>query len=55
LGDKGLFVWDGNFYALDLTERLGVEEDGGLVRIGVLHYNTDEEIERLLAELPSLG
>jgi cysteine desulfurase family protein (TIGR01976 family) len=55
LGDKGLFVWDGNFYALDLTERLGIEDDGGLVRIGVLHYNTEEEIERLLAELQSLG
>jgi cysteine desulfurase family protein (TIGR01976 family) len=55
LGEKGLFTWDGNFYALDLTERLGVEGDGGLLRIGVLHYNTEEEIERLLAELRSLS
>lgn len=55
LGDRGLFVWDGNFHALDLTERLGVEESGGLVRIGVLHYNTAEEIERLLKELKAIA
>jgi selenocysteine lyase/cysteine desulfurase len=54
LGDKGLFTWDGNFYALDLTEHLGVEDQGGLLRIGIVHYNTAEEIERLLAELRSL-
>lgn len=55
LGEKGLFTWDGNFYALDLTERLGVEESGGLLRIGVLHYNTEVEIERLLAELRAIA
>lgn len=55
LGDKGLFVWDGNFYALDLTERLGVENSGGLLRIGVLHYNTVEEIDRLLNELRAIA
>jgi selenocysteine lyase/cysteine desulfurase len=55
LGDRGLFTWDGNFYALDLTERLGVEDDGGLVRIGMLHYNSEEEIERLLGELRGLA
>ena len=54
LGEHGLFTWDGNFYALDLTERLGVEDKGGLLRIGVLHYNTAEEIERLLNELRHL-
>ncbi len=54
LGDKGLFTWDGNFYALDLTERLGVEDQGGLLRIGVLHYNTEEEIGRLLNELRAM-
>jgi cysteine desulfurase family protein (TIGR01976 family) len=55
LGDKGLFTWDGNFYALDLTERLGIEDQGGLLRIGVLHYNTEEEIGRLLRELRALA
>jgi len=54
LGDKGLFTWDGNFYALDLTERLGIEDQGGLLRIGVLHYNTEEEVDRLLHELKNL-
>jgi cysteine desulfurase family protein (TIGR01976 family) len=54
LGDKGLFTWDGNFYALDLTEQLGIEDEGGLLRIGVLHYNTTEEIDRLLAELRTM-
>ena len=54
LGEKGLFTWDGNFYALDLTEQLGIENDGGLLRIGVLHYNTEEEIDRLLAELRTM-
>jgi selenocysteine lyase/cysteine desulfurase len=55
LGEKGLFTWDGNFYALDLTERLGIETQGGLLRIGVLHYNTEDEIDRLLAELKAIA
>ena len=51
LGDRGIFTWDGNYYALNLTERLGVEHDGGFLRIGFVHYNTEEEVERVLAEL----
>ncbi len=51
LGDHGIFTWDGNYYALNLTERLGVEQHGGLLRIGLVHYNTMEEVERLLAAL----
>jgi cysteine desulfurase family protein (TIGR01976 family) len=51
LGERGIFVWDGNFYALNLTERLGVESSGGLLRIGLAHYNTLEEVHRLLNEL----
>jgi cysteine desulfurase family protein (TIGR01976 family) len=51
LGDRGIFTWDGNYYALNLTERLGVEQHGGLLRIGLVHYNTTEEVERLLAAL----
>ncbi|HEV2289696.1 MAG TPA: cysteine desulfurase-like protein [Candidatus Acidoferrales bacterium] len=51
LGDRGIFTWDGNYYALNLTERLGVEKDGGLLRIGLVHYNTVEEVERLLRAL----
>jgi cysteine desulfurase family protein (TIGR01976 family) len=51
LGDRGIFTWDGNYYALNLTERLGVEQHGGLLRIGLVHYNTMEEVERLLTAL----
>src|ERR1700686_3993496 len=51
LGDRGIFTWDGNYYALNLTERLGVEKSGGLLRIGLVHYNTAEEVDRLLAAL----
>jgi len=51
LGERGIFTWDGNYYALNLTERLGVEASGGLLRIGLVHYNTAEEVDRLLAAL----
>jgi len=51
LGKRGIFTWDGNYYALNLTERLGVEARGGLLRIGLVHYNTAEEVDRLLAAL----
>jgi selenocysteine lyase/cysteine desulfurase len=51
LGRRGIFTWDGNYYALNLTERLGVEASGGLLRIGLVHYNTAEEVDRLLAAL----
>jgi cysteine desulfurase family protein (TIGR01976 family) len=51
LGQRGIFTWDGNYYALNLTERLGVEAQGGLLRIGLVHYNTIEELDRLLAAL----
>src|SRR5262249_12061699 len=51
LAELGFFTWDGNYYALNLTERLDVEKDGGFLRIGLAHYNTAEEVERLLAAL----
>ena len=46
LDKAGIYVWDGNYYALNVTERLGVEDSGGMVRIGPVHYNTVEEVER---------
>ena len=55
LGAQGIFVWDGNYYAINLAERLHVEQDGGMVRIGLVHYNTADEIERLLAALRGLA
>jgi len=47
LAQQGIYVWDGNYYALNVTERLGVEESGGMVRVGAVHYNTLEEVEQL--------
>jgi selenocysteine lyase/cysteine desulfurase len=55
LGQEGIFVWDGNYYALAVTERLGVEESGGMVRVGIAHYNTTAEVDRLLAVVNDLA
>ena len=55
LGDRGFFTWDGNYYALNLTEQLGVERSGGFLRIGLVHYNTMDEVERLLAALREIA
>jgi len=55
LGERGIFTWDGNYYALNLSERLGVEPSGGMLRIGLVHYNTAEEVDRLLAALRALA
>ena len=55
LGDRGIFTWDGNFYALNLSERLGVEQKGGVLRVGIVHYNTAEEIDRLLDALEAFA
>ena len=54
LGERGFFVGDGSFYALNLTERLNVESDGGFLRIGLAHYNTAEEVDRLLAAMRAI-
>jgi selenocysteine lyase/cysteine desulfurase len=51
LGEAQIYVWSGNFYALEVTTALGLEDKGGLVRIGVVHYNTHAEIERLVEQL----
>lgn len=55
LGERGLFVWDGDFYAVTLVERLGLAEKGGLVRVGLAPYNTAEEIDRLLEAVEELA
>jgi selenocysteine lyase/cysteine desulfurase len=54
LGERGIFVWDGHYYAIELMERLGLLETGGAVRIGFCHYNTPEEVDRVLEALASL-
>ena len=55
LGERGFFTWDGNYYALNLTERLDVEKDGGFLRIGLAHYNTAEEVQRFLSALREIA
>jgi cysteine desulfurase family protein (TIGR01976 family) len=54
LGDRGIAVWDGDFYATGLMERLGLAPDG-VVRIGLTHYNTRAEVDRLADELAALA
>ncbi len=54
LGERGFAVWWGNYYALEVMKRLGLEDDGGAVRVGFVHYNTAEEVDRLLGELARL-
>lgn len=48
---QNIFAWEGNFYALAISERLGVEQSGGLLRLGLAHYNTAEEVDRCLRVL----
>jgi len=55
LAAQGIYVWDGNYYALNVTERLGVEEQGGMVRVGPVHYNTVEEVAKLKEALLGIG
>ena len=53
LAEDGIFVWDGNYYAVPLSEAIGLEPDGS-VRIGLLHYNTEVEVDRLLERIAAL-
>ena len=54
LAGRDIYVWHGNMYALELTERLRLEKSGGLLRLGLVHYNTAEEIDRLVRALDEL-
>jgi cysteine desulfurase family protein (TIGR01976 family) len=54
LGDAGFAVWQGNYYAVEVMKRLGLEDSGGAVRAGIVHYNTADEVDGLLAELAGL-
>lgn len=58
LDKENIYVWDGNYYALAVTERLGLEESGGMVRVGPVHYNAVEEIHRFgeaLGKISAVG
>ncbi len=54
LDERNIFVWDGHFYAVSAIERLGLESSGGLVRVGLCHYNTFDEVESLLSALSTI-
>jgi len=51
----GIYAWNGNYYAPEVTRRLGLEGSGGMVRVGAVHYNTMEEVERLVAAVGSIA
>ncbi len=51
---QNINLWDGNYYAISVTERLGLEESGGMLRVGPVHYNTLEEAGRLREALRGL-
>ena len=51
LGRQGIFAWDGDFYATGLIERLGKTQSGGVLRLGLVHYNTAGEVDRVLEAL----
>ena len=53
LGERNFAVWHGNYYALEIMERLGLGEEGA-VRVGLVHYNTADEVDRLLEALRTL-
>lgn len=55
LGESGIYVWDGNFYAITIVKELGLADTGGMVRIGLAPYNTEDEIDRLLSVLAELA
>src|SRR4029434_8757690 len=55
LAERGIFVWDGNYYALEIMERLGLQDSGGAGRVGVLHYNTTGAGDTGLSERATLG
>ena len=55
LAAAGIFAWSGSFYAVEPIARLGVGEKGGLLRVGLCHYNNAEEVDRLLEALGGLA
>jgi cysteine desulfurase family protein (TIGR01976 family) len=54
LGRRGIFAWNGNYYAVNLMERLGLEATGGALRLGLAHYNTAEEVDRTVEALRAI-
>ena len=54
LAERNIFVWDGNYYALELMQRLGIDDACGAVRVGAVHYNTIKEIDAFLEGVASV-
>jgi cysteine desulfurase family protein (TIGR01976 family) len=55
LDRQNIFVWDGHFYAIEVIRRLGLMDEGGVIRVGLYHYNTMEEVEMFLEALSKIG
>jgi cysteine desulfurase family protein (TIGR01976 family) len=55
LGNEGIYVWDGHYYALAVVERLGLLDSGGMVRVGAAHYNTLEEVAEFKQALEKIA
>ena len=55
LADRGILAWDGNYYALGIMDRLGLEGHGGATRLGFLRYTTEEEVDRTLEALTAIA
>ena len=55
LDKEGIAAWDGNYYAPEVTTRLGLEDKGGMVRVGAVHYNTHEEVQKLVAAVGAIA
>jgi cysteine desulfurase family protein (TIGR01976 family) len=54
LAAREIYAWNGNMYALELVERLGLQKSGGVLRLGLVHYNTPEEVDQVLTALDEL-
>jgi selenocysteine lyase/cysteine desulfurase len=55
LAERGIFVWDGHFYAKGVVDQLGLAQHGGLIRIGFAHYNTIDEVDQVLTAIKNLA
>ena len=53
LGEQGIYAWHGNYYALQLSEQLGMEP-AGMLRLGMMHYNTPSEVQRCLETIATI-
>ena len=55
LAERGIYAWSGSFYAVEAIARMGLAEAGGLLRLGLCHYNTADEVDRTVAALAEIA